>query len=457
MNEQSNISLLETAQRKLFPNPLRSQEQFDALYAERLKSSHDKIAHIKMRFIGYFDGQFGKRFFIGHSGVGKTTELNKLALDTAFAERFVPLHLSAVEDLNPVSINGLNTIQCIVAEVAQQTSERIPEFTPDEKLLQSIQRAFQEEEIISKEIRQADIRVEAGAKVGASWPSVLKLFAQLRARMRASSESEIITKEKRERCLSEFLDPANLLLESCTYELKKKEKKEWLVIFDDFEKGQVPWTAIEDVFLNHGSLLRSLNVHLLIVAPLALACSTHGRQLPFECDYFPDTPVFQQDHSPHETGRKAMTSVITRRVPKDCFENEEVMQKVIVASGGNLRDCFELLTTAILNARCSEHSTITIDDVDAAITDLRVTYERRLGDNPHCQGEKITYDQKVEKLLSIYNGKTGSIPVDAVMHDLMAAGAVQEFNGTHWYGVHPMVVEILCHQGHLPQKAHCLQ
>jgi hypothetical protein len=56
---------------------------------------------------------------------------------------------------------------------------------------------------------------------------------------------------------------------------------------------------------------------------------------------------------------------------------------------------------------------------------------------------KVTYDNKAALLVRIYNqDPTAKIP-NAVLHSLLHARAVQEFNGKRWFGVHPLVVDIL--------------
>ncbi|NKB17104.1 MAG: hypothetical protein HC770_01610 [Pseudanabaena sp. CRU_2_10] len=112
------------------------------------------------------------------------------------------------------------------------------------------------------------------------------------------------------------------------------------------------------------------------------------------------------------------------------------MMRLIVASGGNLRDLFALVNYAADTATLRDAETINGDDVMAAIVNLRSDYERRLGQSPY-DPETVSYKDKAERLLQIYENDKSAEITDAVLYSLLNARAVQEFNGKRWFGVHP--------------------
>jgi hypothetical protein len=87
-------------------------------------------------------------------------------------------------------------------------------------------------------------------------------------------------------------------------------------------------------------------------------------------------------------------------------------------------------------------------DADRAINELRTEYTRRLGVGPY-DPTPLTYPQKAERLVAIYHRVPGYDVPDPVLYSLLNARAVQEFNGERWFGVHPLVVDILEAQGRL--------
>jgi hypothetical protein len=68
----------------------------------------------------------------------------------------------------------------------------------------------------------------------------------------------------------------------------------------------------------------------------------------------------------------------------------------------------------------------------------------------------VTYAQKAERLVKIYNQDQDAKVPDPVLYSLLNGRSVQEFqefNGDRWFGVHPLVVDILKAQGKLTASA----
>jgi hypothetical protein len=55
--------------------------------------------------------------------------------------------------------------------------------------------------------------------------------------------------------------------------------------------------------------------------------------------------------------------------------------------------------------------------------------------------------------VQIYRQQPEARIPDRVLYSLLHARAVQEFNGERWFGVHPLVVDILAAQGKLERDS----
>jgi hypothetical protein len=253
-----------------------------------------------------------------------------------------------------------------------------------------------------------------------------------------------------------LIELANRLLDECNQLLREAVGKEWLFIGEDFDKPGIPLSQVEDLFLTYANIFKDLRTHLIFTIPVTLGYSQQATQLPFASDRLvslPDTPVFQPDHSPHVAGQDALRTVLDARLAYDLFEDDQ-MRRLIVASGGNLRDLFALVTQAADNALLQEPPGQKIGPADAtsAINSLRLEYTRRLGHSPHDR-ERILYEEKAKRLVAIHRSDPDAVIPDAVLYALLRSRAVQEFNGKGWFGVHPLVVDILRSQGRLsPQE-----
>lgn len=171
--------------------------------------------------------------------------------------------------------------------------------------------------------------------------------------------------------------------------------------------------------------------------------------------FVPDTPVYQQDHQPHEGGRDALLDIVRERIDLGLLQGGQ-LTRLIVASGGNLRELFAMLKEAadhgILRGDMEDRA-IGPDDVDRAINKMRAEYVGRLGRSQFDQEEHIDYDEKAERLCRLYAGEPKAQVADPILYSLLRSRTVQEFNGKRWYGVHPLVVDILREQGVLTPDA----
>jgi hypothetical protein len=82
---------------------------------------------------------------------------------------------------------------------------------------------------------------------------------------------------------------------------------------------------------------------------------------------------------------------------------------------------------------------------------MRRDYRLKLGQSPY-DTEQIPYSEKSAKLVAVYNRAPDHDIPDRVLYSLLRSRAVQEFNGDGWFGVHPLVVDILKEQGHLQRQ-----
>jgi hypothetical protein len=117
-----------------------------------------------------------------------------------------------------------------------------------------------------------------------------------------------------------------------------------------------------------------------------------------------DTPVYDQEHKPHKDGRGAIQTVLAARVTPTLFA-EGQMDRLIVASGGNLRDLFAL----VLDAGEGVETAATVigpEDATWAINKMRMDYRRRLGQSPF--DVQIPYSDKAKRLLGGLSPRSGT-------------------------------------------------
>lgn len=280
---------------------------------------------------------------------------------------------------------------------------------------------------------------------------LLENLASLKGEIKYAADRKSELVEYRLNRLSKLVELLNRLLDECNSVLKGKAGKEWLFVLEDFDKIGIPPERLREVFVTYGNVFQQLRAHMIITIPVWLGYSQEAQRLPFTPEMVPDTPVFDRFHVQHSEGRNALVRVLEARACTSLFA-ESQRERLVVASGGNLRDLFHLVYNAAENALSRGGQVVEADDVTRAITAKRRDYRNYLGESPY-DPQGIDYHVKAIKLLAVYNAEPGVDVPDAVLYSLLRSRAVQQFNGDMWFGVHPLVVDILKEQRKLPEDA----
>ena len=221
---------------------------------------------------------------------------------------------------------------------------------------------------------------------------------------------------------------------------------------EEFDRPAIRPGLVEDFFLNYSNIISDIQTHAIFTIPIGLVYSEKATQLPCPGErrhIVPDTPVFDREHREFKAGRAALQEVLEARVSPKLFGPGQ-MKRLIVASGGICATCSGWSTRrpGRPGFAAAAKGKIGKMDVDRAINELRTDYTRQLGVGPYDAAE-LTYAQKAERLVAVYNQEPDYDVPDPVLYSLLNARAVQEFNGKRWFGVHPLVVDILKAQGRL--------
>lgn len=457
---------LDDAYKTLSPKPLIEPEEFKAFYKKEINMvrGSDVVKRMGLGLKRSFGTIPYKALLMGHSGVGKSTEMTRLANE--LHGQYQVIRFSATEHLDPISFQPFDVLLLMVIEITERTAA-VPDKsgqkqTPSDACLRAIYDWFAVEKETIKRSTEAGIQASAGAGPGADswWAKALGLFASIKGEIKYASVRQKETVTYRLSRLDALIKAANGLFAECNKLMRQSTGCEWLFIGEDFDKAGISPKQSEDLFITYSNVLRELDAHFIFNIPVALGYSPKAGSLPVPNNAIfvvPDTMVFDRKHLHHVDGRTAVQTVLEARMRPDLFAAGQ-MNRLIVASSGNLRNLFALTGNAGDTALLRGAQRIEEDDVTTAIRQLRTDYERQLGESPYDmevaadgKAKPITYAQKAERLLRIYNqDPTANVP-DSVLYSLLRSRAVQEFNGERWFGVHPLVVDILAAQGKIPR------
>jgi len=421
------------------PEPLTEPDEIKAFYREELNGLRDPNWRKKLtiRLRRSKGGVYFRGAIAGHEGVGKSTEMEVLLRDVELDFRVV--RVDALSDLNPQQFRVSDVFLSIMLNVLESCGQSF-----NTGLLGGIWAGIREFFPEYRIERETSTGKEGGAEVELGLPQLAKLKLMIKAK---SDEKQKAPLDARR--MSDLLELLNSILAVCQKELPNQDL---LIYADNFEKAEIPAPFLREMFLTFGSLLRSIDSHLLCTLPPALIFSEDAARLPFEMDavtFLYDIPVLDANHQPHVAGVAAIRSVVLARTKASLIADGQI-EALIRASGGSLRLLFSLLRAAGLEAELAEKDVVTAAEANRAMDLSIAPFRNRLGTGPY-DSKPVSWEQKAAKLKEVYEGK--AFAPDDTLYSLLRSRAVLFVNGKGRYAVHPIAVDILREAGVLPADA----
>ena len=431
------ITLAEIAQ-TLQDEPLITAQEIKAFYCKDVQPLRgiDRMGQMRLGMEDALSAhKYFRAFFLGHPGVGKTTELGNLLLN--MASEFRPLRISVLSELNPGTFRFYDLLLLILLRLVQAVQQPMVIGFRDSDVEPLFQRV--RDHLSSKWTKH--LRTRSG-----DFGAGLKLpFLSLFGNLKLGASKQHGEEEYEVSFVSELVQLTNDVFAECNELLNKHQKQSWILVVEDFEKIGLAPSKIRETFIGLRPSLQDLNAHILVTIPIWLR-NAEDASIVLPANYgaflLPDLPVYDRAHSKDEKVVATLAAVVTARVQERLFD-AGVLERCCIASGGNIRDLFSLIREAMLSARLRKASTISAADADGAVISLRNQYKQYLGSTGQNPAE-INLDQKLDRLTSIYKREdpTAEVP-DRVLYQLLQQRCVLQYNGNMWMGVHPLVVDLL--------------
>ncbi len=320
--ERAELQPSATLDKKLYVK--RGDEVFDELLteAETAKAS----------------GRPFQWFYTGHTGAGKSTEINRLKTEKRLTELYIPQVYRVKDSLDINDLDFADLLLAIaqsVVSVANRHEIKIPKDL-ERRILEW------DTEISSEQSREKAGNLKGGVAVEA-------LFTKFSGEIQVGGSQKKTIRQKLRDRLTDFIALINELVAS----IEEKEKRKVLVILDTMD--HVDQKPIRDIFTQHWSSISRPKVSLLIVAPLFII---HMQELMAEVqDNYTLLPNIRVHRSPGSEeldadGFKFFKEVIRRLASLDLF-TAEALEAIFRLSGGMLRDMIGI-AGIIPKARCSQ-------------------------------------------------------------------------------------------------------
>lgn len=414
-------------------NPLQDEKEIDKFYQDAteartgdaysgfvekmdllLEDSHHSLIH---------------KLFIGHAGVGKTTELFRLK-HIAEEKGFLTCLGRCDIDLDSGDIEYTDVLFYILDLLVNKACDKGLKIS--DNVVKKIENYWNSNTELHKTISmqgEAEISFAAGTEIGIK--KVIKLLANVKAILKNSAESKKEIRTQIEPRSSELIHQIKEVIEEIKKQLQEKERPEIpFVILDGLDK--IPLGQARKIFQENGSRFQSLPIHLLVTFPISLSYTPEYKDIQV---WFPNPeklPMIKiknwqqgayQDN--YTEGIDTIKAIVSKRADLALFA-DEALQELINYTGGYIRDLFRCICDAALRARLRKSRVIELEDARKALAVLESDINGRYS------------DELIGKMEDIYKGNKHLSSSEEITA-LLQIGAVLEYNGTRWCDLHPLV------------------
>jgi len=193
--------------------------------------------------------------------------------------------------------------------------------------------------------------------------------------------------------------------------------------------------SLENLFAGHPDKLRFQSMHVVYTVPPWLKIRSPGVVGHFDGgEVLPCVKVRDQNRGqPHAAGVQALEELVGRRGDwKRLLGDDVQLSRVVLASGGYLRDLFRILQSVLLLAAQRGTLPVSVDLVDLAIADVRNSY-LPVPIKDAMWLERVSRSHRAEL------DDTAALVALARFFDTHLVLCYR--NGREWYDVHPLIKE----------------
>jgi len=410
----------------MFNEPLDEESLKFYINTLTIRSS-DVISQIeRLRYDCMSPDNNNSHLLLGHTGCGKSTELNKLIQDLK-SVNYPVYKIKCLEELDIYNIDKsdiLLLISNVLIEMAKENNIDIPDA-----LSEHIYDFFKETDIITEKINEKEINAGIGieANTGSFLPKLLNFFIKLKGEIKYGTSKRKTIREKLQNNVGDWLQ--NI------YELKniiyREKQKLPILIFEDIDKISDPKDAL---YVFNNTILSNLQFPVIFTFPISVAFSSEFTPIrnQYKIHFLPMIKTHDKNNNDYIDGINIIRDIIYARADRNLFEDEAITL-LIKKTGGILRDVFKSINNAAFRAYTRNSNIIQIEDIERALLELQTDYRRTVAVGDY------------EKLLKIHQTKQDIYDDDDgnKMLEYLHSQVVLEYNGELWFDVHPLILDFV--------------
>jgi hypothetical protein len=366
-----------------------------------------------------------KILFVGHRGSGKSSELTYLSTRL---DKYISVPVPLYDIFKGTSVNHVEVIFAMTLRLLEKATDS--QVLPVGMVKEAWDGLFNDAYLFLKRYLfgeevgiPADKQTTFGLKVN-------MLVTEVEARIGTEAYTRAQVKEKFEGRVNEMLEKMNDVARL----LEKDTGKRLLLVVEDLDKFDLQDTR--NLFYEHARSLTAPYPSVVYTFPVAMRYSNDFPEIKKSFDetyILPNIALSHRDGSPNEAGRAKMRQIFTHRVSEELFE-PEVVEKIILLSGGHVKTLIQLARQTVLKAIVDNQPVVQIHHLTAAAAALRDDY-----------ASLLTPDQIALLRKQKDDPRKDLVGVGKEQQELLANGSLLEFGNTRgpWGDVNPLALELL--------------
>ena len=357
-----------------------------------------------------------KRFFSGHRGCGKSTELNRLAASPAIKAKYWPVHFS-IRDLADVNdLRYQDVLMLIGGQLFQQYTAaggRLPD-----QMLRELDgwRGRIEEQVTVQSADRPEREVTGKLNI---------FFAELSLKSKLEPVTRREIRQVFERNISELIQSINQIATA----IHANEGKPPLVLIDDLDKPALE--TARKIFYDHRATMLQPTCAIVYTVSSPLFYSPEFEAIRDRAVFLPNVKLHEQGRpdSHNDEGYHTLRMFVGKRMARNLID-DEALDLAATYSGGVFREMARVMRVSIDRAQAEGREQIETADVYKAAAEIRGEYWRIL--------------TKAQRGLLAHVYETNRPEEPQQLAPLLQMLAVLEYaNGEPWYDIHPALVEMV--------------
>lgn len=436
---------LADARRNCGPQPLSPGEGLEDFWVET-ESARDAESSFRLNLRELLEQEGSPKVLVhGHRGCGKSTEINKFVSD--LRDNWLVVRVN-VGDFLATSGNEAADV-LLAASTALFETAKHHQLAVEPKSLEHVLRYFSEvtetHETSGRSATEAEVGVDASATL---LGRLVGLKAKLVSALKFESRTEESIVRRVRRSKGELCKAVNALCigieKAWSEKCKQSPEARVLLIVEELDK--LGLADARQIFVNDGRILAEVTLRAIYTIPVFTFHSADAGAIRsyFEHDLpLPMIKVIEANGDHCKKGRSILRSIVRRRVALDLLP-DDALEELINRTGGVLRDLFEAIRTAAGFKSVRESGKISREAIGEAldrmvsVMGVQIAYPPEDRKSPRPLQERLAELAKQQK-----DGKRISTQPDPDLQLLLMSGALIEYNGERWLGVHPLALKYI--------------